>query len=134
MSAQDLGGLNDLSQEEQVASAALISGLALILIILGIVALVVIIVLVAATTTGVLVYKKRMFDVSAHAFEGEIVSNASVPVGAEIAAPSWALEAGGSGVNPLGNRNAGQLEMQSLSAQDGNSGTFGGFASDRNGI
>jgi hypothetical protein len=71
VSAQDLSGLNDLSQEEQVASAALISGLALILIILGIVALVVIIVLVAATTTGVLVYKKRMFDVSAHAFEGE---------------------------------------------------------------
>jgi len=84
--------------------------------------------LTSLTTTSVEQHPFR------NAFEGEIVSNASVPVGSEIAAPSWAVEAGGSGVNPLGNRNAGQLEMQSLSAQDGNSGTFGGFASDRNGI
>lgn len=109
MSAQDNKGLDGLTQEQQIGAAAALSGLALLLVILGIIAVVVIIVLVAATATGVLVYRKRMFDVSAHTFEGEIVAESSVPVGAEVAPPSWALESGGNGINPLGNRNANQL-------------------------
>ena len=127
VSPQDISGINSLSQEQQAASAALLSGLALLLLILGIVAVVVVIALIAAATTGALVYRKRMFDVSAHAFEGEVVSSASVPVGSEIAPPSWAVEEGGNGINPMGNRNAGQ----SLSSHDGN---LGGFASDRTGV
>jgi hypothetical protein len=135
VSAQDQSGLDSLSEEEQIAGAAALSGIALLLIILGVIALVVVIVLVAATTTGVLVYKKRMYDVNAHAFEGTIIEERSIPMGGEIAAPSWATEMGGSGINPswgkdlrqsittnpLNATQSGQgVEMQQLRASDGN--------------
>lgn len=110
VSAQDNKGLDSLTQEQQIGAAAALSGLALLLLILGIIAVVVIVVLVAATATGVLVYRKRMFDISSHAFEGEIVAESSVPVGAEVAPPPWARECGGNGINPMGNRNAQQLQ------------------------
>ena len=133
VSAQDESGLDSFSQEEQVAGAAVLSGLALLLVILGLIACVVLVVLVAATTTGVLVYKKRMYDISSHAFEGTIVSERSVPVGAEIAPPSWSTEAGGSGSNPAWGNDLRQsvtsnttenpiraLEMHKLTECDGN--------------
>jgi hypothetical protein len=82
--------------------AAAISGVALVLLILGVIAAVIIILAVLATTTGIFLYK-RAHDVSAHAFEGELVSGKSVPVGSEVEAPEWALESGGDGVNPMGN-------------------------------
>jgi hypothetical protein len=62
-----------------------------------------------------------MYDLSGEAFEGAIVSQRSVPVGAEIDAPAWAKEAGGDGVNPMGNMRSGtfnpmgnEIEMGSV--------------------
>jgi hypothetical protein len=112
VSAQDKSGLDSLTQEEQIGAAAALSSLALLLIILGVIALVVVIVLIVAATTGALVYKKRMYDLSNQALEGEIVSQRSIPVGSEIAAPSWAKESGGDGINPMGNMRSGPNEIE----------------------
>ena len=132
VSAQDKSGLDSLTQEEQIGAAAALSSLALLLIILGVIALVVVIVLIVAATTGALVYKKRMYDLSNQALEGEIVSQRSIPVGSEIAAPSWAKESGGDGINPMGNMRSGPNEIEmgsvrtSLTGADANA----KFASD----
>ena len=48
-----------------------------------------------------------MFDLSNQPLVGELITARSVPVGSEIAAPSWAKEAGGDGTNPMGNMRSG---------------------------
>lgn len=99
VSAQDFEAL---SNEQKIAGAAALSGIVIVLLILGIIAAILIILAILATTTGIFLYKHTQ-DVSAHTFEGELVSGKSIPVGTECAAPAWAVETGGDGVNPLGN-------------------------------
>jgi hypothetical protein len=98
-----MADIDGLSQEQKVAAAATLSGVALVLVILGIIAAVVIVVVILASTTGIFIWKKHMETLDNHAFEGELVSGKSVPVGQEIEAPAWAVERGGTGINPMGN-------------------------------
>ena len=113
VSPEDQFGLDGLTSEQQIGAAAALSGIALILVILAIIAVILIVVVVVATTTGVIVYKKHMVDVSDHAFEGQLVMRRSVAVGAVVAAPSWATEMGGDGINPKWNTDVRQtVEMQ----------------------
>jgi hypothetical protein len=122
VSPEDQSGLDSLTAEQQIGAAAALSGVALLLIILAIVAVVVLVVLLVATTTGVLVYKKHMVDVSDHAFEGQLVMRRSVAVGAVVAAPSWATERGGDGINPtwdMAVRNTVEMQMRHSSLPKG---------------
>lgn len=98
-----MADIDGLSEEQQIAAAATLSGVALVLVILGIIAAVVIVLAILASTTGIFIWKKHMQALDNHAFEGELVSEKSVPVGQEVEAPEWALESGGTGINPMGN-------------------------------
>jgi hypothetical protein len=93
--------------EEHIAigagAAAVGTTVLIVLIVIGIIAAIVVCFAVVSTAGGIYLYRRRMFNADDHAFEGSIVSGKSVAIGREVEAPSWALESGGTGINPLGN-------------------------------
>ena len=79
--------------DAKATTAAGVAGAAIgtLFIILAVIAAIAAIILVVALTTGVGIFahKKRMVNISTHAFEGEIHHEESMPVGTEIEAPGW---------------------------------------------
>ena len=84
---EDFAGL---SSQEKAAVGASIGSLLVILIIVAVVAAAVVVLVALATGTGLFIRHKKMQKLDDHTFEGELVQIASVPLGMEVEAPSWA--------------------------------------------